>query len=460
MSIRSIRRALSGDRDRLQSQTNTDPMRTNKLQALLPAALLLFSTVATSQSGETKEGELVELAFRPAEDLVLRKRWTSRQNLRPAIAYVTFGSEREEQNLNMSLDATQCLVVSDKTQGSLDGRPRSVRRLYERASIDTTLTYTDQKPIVMEQVSALQGSSVVFTWVEAEQTYGKYYDTREAPETMLAGLWQDIDLRSLLPEVGTARIGDRWSLPAVDLALALAPGGDIPQRAPESSEPMTLRSLRAGVGAHLFRVFEKVQGTGSMDLSLTKVEQRDSGNIAIIDIVIGIRLSSDQTHYVRSQMSGTEKSMGAVYHGSDLIFELRGSGRLEWNVDLGHAESFTLNGEQETSYRISNSYRRDGDTVREQFMRMRGRFELDLAVEQLADFPDAVDDDEGFSVDPTAGAGSGAGDAKKGKKGRAGKGRAGKGRNKTKDDVKPEDDAVGQEEPQAVGGGSGDGLED
>ena len=81
-----------------------------------------------------------------------------------------------------------------------DGRPLLLRRQFEEIRMDD------------QQVSQLSGTSVVFTWVPEEGTYGKYYDARESSESTLRDLPEDLDLRALLPASPVA-VGDSWSMP-------------------------------------------------------------------------------------------------------------------------------------------------------------------------------------------------------------------------------------------------------
>jgi hypothetical protein len=79
-----------------------------------------------------------------------------------------------------------------------DGRPLLLRRTFEEAP------------------SPFAGTSVVFTWVPEEGAYGKYYDAREASESALRDLTEDLDLRALLPASAVA-VGDTWTASAAGL---------------------------------------------------------------------------------------------------------------------------------------------------------------------------------------------------------------------------------------------------
>lgn len=78
------------------------------------------------------------------------------------------------------------------------GRPLLLRRTFEEAP------------------SPFAGTSVVFTWVPEERGYGKYYDAREASESALRDLTEDLDLRALLPASPVA-VGDTWTVSATGL---------------------------------------------------------------------------------------------------------------------------------------------------------------------------------------------------------------------------------------------------
>lgn len=77
------------------------------------------------------------------------------------------------------------------------------------------------RPLVLqrtfeEATGPFAGTSVVFTWIPEEGAYGKYYDAREASESALRDLTEDLDLRALLPASAVAP-GDTWTARAAGL---------------------------------------------------------------------------------------------------------------------------------------------------------------------------------------------------------------------------------------------------
>ena len=130
-----------------------------------PAALLLLALAGCAR------GEKVELCFAPAEGSRVRR----------------------------TIEAEHVVLRTlDEYRKVGDGRPLLLRRTFEEAP------------------APFAGTSVVFTWIPEEGAYGKYYDAREASESALRDLTEDLDLRALLPSSAVAP-GDTWTARAAGI---------------------------------------------------------------------------------------------------------------------------------------------------------------------------------------------------------------------------------------------------
>ena len=69
--------------------------------------------------------QAVELRYAPDAEQLLRKQWVTHQVLRPAVAYHSVAGRRQEQELNLTLDATQLLTTVEPSQAAA---PSSSRR--------------------------------------------------------------------------------------------------------------------------------------------------------------------------------------------------------------------------------------------------------------------------------------------------------------------------------------------
>ncbi len=125
------------------------------------------------------------------------------------------------------------------------GRPLLLRRQFEE----------------IRPVGPLAGTSVVYTWIPEEGAYGKYYDAREASESALRGLAEDLDLRALLP-AGPVAVGDAWSVPGASLRDVFAPAGLLDPSPGTGDGRLVLASVRAEAGRSLATIEVSVPGVG------------------------------------------------------------------------------------------------------------------------------------------------------------------------------------------------------
>jgi hypothetical protein len=233
-------------------------------------------------------------------------------------------------------------------------------------------------PRLIERQCPIAGTSVVFTWVEEEQGYGRYFDAKEGRESQLPGLAEDLDLRALLPD-GEVEPGSRWSVDLYALRDILGPGGNFHFRDPENPDPMLLRTLKAGVGMSLYGYLTE-SATGGATVEFLGVEERAGVRVAVLKLDAEVQTLRDRTQFARENASKEERVAGVEQLGVHISLGLRGTGEVLWNLAEGRVERFEFSAEEEVGMQIRFQVPGD-DFEREQNMTLAGEFRLALEVE-------------------------------------------------------------------------------
>lgn len=345
-----------------------------RMHRILASLLLVLPATA----GVTQE---VALDFRPQVGSANRKTWTTTHKLRVQSIFTRVGEERFPGQLDLSVATERKLVSIDHYRALREGNlPADLRRTFETLERVVQVRNEDDTARPLTQPSSLAGTSVVYEWVPGKGEYGRHFDALEGEEYDLLGLREDLDLRSLLPADGTAEVGETWSVPAGELGDVLAPGGAMRMTPVRGLDPLTQRSIEGGVGGSLYRAFEGGPSRGGLEVTLVGLEE--GGRLARLALVADLRVSSDQTEYVRGNAGPGERRAGIRYDGADLVFELTARGNCLWDLEAHRAHSMELVGRQTTTYRILSHDENSADKVQsEQYLQMGGSFELALRVE-------------------------------------------------------------------------------
>jgi len=347
------------------------------LQLASMAVLALACLTPSSLSRE--QGSGIALFSRGEAGRAVRKTFTTDQKLQLTKLEARRGDQRIPSKVEMRLQTKRTLTVVDHVRAVREnGQPANLRRTFEKVerAVDVLANGVRGTPTI--QPCNITGTSVVFQWAPNRDEYGKHYDATEASEGYLPGLQEDLDLRALLPAGGAATVGEKWMVPADQLAGVFAPGGVLQMESMVTMDPQTERSLRAGIGGSTFRVFQGCRATGGMEVQLVGMEE--GGELARLDLRGDLRVLSDQTSYVVENAEPVERDR-LEHLGADLVFEFRGQGILLWNVSEGRAHSMELAGTQMTSFDLHTRERTGNREDGGQYLRMDGTFELRLAAE-------------------------------------------------------------------------------
>ena len=209
--------------------------------------------------------------------------------------------------------------------------------------------------------SLFESYDILFTWIEAEQQYGRRYDRVGATEEPLKHLRFVADGRSILP-AGDVSVGTTWEVDGAALARLVAPGGGLALQ-PEKRSILG-RSIKMGVGAALSEMFNE-ESLGRAVCQFAEMRTGEDGSdLAVIKIQeLTLQSIVDQTRTYEKLMSRQEKREPAFLEGAISDVQLmNGEGTLIWNVTAGRLESYEIQADQRLIITVQKQF---GETVGE-----------------------------------------------------------------------------------------------
>ena len=289
--------------------------------------------------------------------------------------------------MEMSLNSTQRVVVTDEYLANREGAPKKLRRSYDELANGVTVA---MKMEMMGQSqnhdqdikgqSELEGKKVLFTWDDEKGEYTRAFDAAEGKETLLKDLDEDMDLRALLPK-SEVKEGDEWEIDVTSLATVLAPGGNlsiVPEEMEADESPMGM----PGMGS----MSDWLRGSleGSAKGTFASIQEVDGVKLAVLKIVAKITVSKDMTEIVEEAMKNAKLPEGGqmeVDH-MDIDYKFDGEGELRWDLAAGRAHSFTFSGPSNLNMDMSMGLDMQGQKMDIEYgMEFSGNTGLNLEVE-------------------------------------------------------------------------------
>jgi hypothetical protein len=316
---------------------------------LLPTALALLAGPAHGPD---------RVAFVPAEGLELGKRFEVSTRLE--LDDFTFTVDGEDVGAAMrpelELGAELAVAVTDTYVRVADGRPTELRRRYDEIGIEARFDYESEVESGAESAvgeSDLEGETVVFRWDADENAYAAELADDEGDDELCVGLFEDMDLRALLPPAGAeVDEGSLWALGPATLAPVLAPGGALGLAVREPSREAT-RVLDALSGLDLGELVDSLRD-GEVVATYTGTRDVDGRAVAGIDLRFDVDASAD----VREALLELVDELGADMPDdfdlsrAELALGAEGTARLEWDVAGGHLRHFEAKADATASLRV------------------------------------------------------------------------------------------------------------
>ena len=288
-------------------------------------------------------------AFHPEAGAQLRKtfREVSEWELDSASNRIN-GEERDSGEVELEASFERELVVLDEYVTSEGGRPTELVRRYESLAIANRVDASEdgrEDNASGTLGSELESAAVKFTWDDDGEEYTAEFHGDDADDydaDLLEGLWEDCDLRSLLP-AGEVEVGDEWELDAAGLAPVLRPGGDLrfsldPDDVEGDPEGIILSCFWSAAWAA-----DSVEGSASARYAgAVEEDGRELAEIALeVDLTAG---GEPLDTFLRL---ANEIESGFVEDASEFSMEyaIEGEGRLLWDLEAGRLHSLELEGE-------------------------------------------------------------------------------------------------------------------
>ncbi len=322
--------------------------------------------------------------FAPKEGLSLTKVFTNQTTLTvDSMEMIIDGQPMPEEMGDMEMDTTTTVksVVTDVYTKMAEGRPHSLRRTYDELTTEGNVEMGGMAGDMEQDFtgsSELEGKAVVFTWSDEEGEYAAAFaEDDDADPELLEDLWEDMDLRDLLP-TGSVEPGATWRIENDRLVHVLAAGGDM-KILPDDMEEMASMGPTPGMST-LKDMMGEV--TGSAIATYTGKREVDGVEVGVIEIKLDISGANDITDLLQEMTDEMPIEMEAEvsYDAADIEFELKGEGELLWNLAGGHLHRFELDAEMAFAMDMAMVMSMMGqDMEMEMNMEMSGNVQLGAA---------------------------------------------------------------------------------
>jgi hypothetical protein len=290
---------------------------------LLPAALL-GSFLATPVD---------ELAFAPEDGTKLTRTFVTDAVLElDEVTLELNGNEQDADAGGFTITDTERIVVTDEILSSEEGRPTKLRRTFDEVLNETVYSAeAAEEDQETEESSDLVGSTVLFVWDADAEEYEITDEAEELEEDLLAGLYEDMDLRLFLPD-GEVEAEDSWSVDSDAMRDLMWPGGFMHYRAegeePDEDDEEVNR-----------QIYENISG----DITATYAGARDEDGTQVA--VITIEAEINGTSEVEREVGD-----GAGTETRTIEFSRTVEGEYLWSLDGGHLHAIAFTGAESLSF--------------------------------------------------------------------------------------------------------------
>ncbi len=331
-----------------------------------------------------------EVSFHPAEGSSLTKTFSTETEMSlDNMALLINGSPppMDLGDMEMTIVDSRSVTVTDEYTAMGRGRPAKLQRTYVSlggttdVSVDMAMMGGTNENTI-ESSSDLEGTTVVFTWDEDAGEYTTSFLDDDGDDELLEGLAEDMDIRFLLPEDGTAAEGDTWEVPADALRHLIAPGGRL-SLIPEEMEEMGFGGMGQGPQDPA-DILGDLDGSASCEFS--GMRDVDGKQVAVIKVTIEVSTANDMTEKILEQMEDAdlpaEVSNMEIQH-MDIELEIESEGTLLWDVEAGVLYSLELSGTQTMLMDMAMAMDAEGMGAMEleQSFEMSGNFTLNVTTE-------------------------------------------------------------------------------
>lgn len=258
----------------------------------------------------------------------------------------TFGDQEVPLNTAGATTRIEREVHFSDTYGALDGgRPLELEREIRGATMRSEETFGGEPAGEEERESELVDQGVVFRWDAEEEEYtAQPAEGSRADEDQLRDLWEDADLRLLLPE-GPVLEGDSWSPGAEAFFRTILAGGDMGLGSESADE-----DLPEVDGSVMLVIPELPKDPfvwldsfdGDCEAHFRGVQEERGVELGRIELEYEVLTRVDLADWLQDHTPGRpDMEFG------EAVLSIEGQGELLWDLEGGHLASIELGGDVE-----------------------------------------------------------------------------------------------------------------
>jgi len=358
-------------------------------QLLLPLAIATPAALTLALCASSYSAPADSVEFRPSGDDALIKTFDQTTSMViDDMVMVMNGQEMPPEMMPSDLETSTAMhfVVSDQYSGVGEGRAAKLRRSYEELSSVTEFSASMPPPLgdmdeSMDGISELEGMTVVFAYDEDDEEYqvGFAEEFEDEDEALLDDLWEDMDLRALLP-AGAVSEGDSWRVDNELMSSLLAPGGNLKIMPEEANEMMGMGP--GGDFSNMAGMMGEFEGTSTG--TYQGAREVDGREVGVIAVQVAVHSASDVTDMLRQAMESMDvENLGEMemdFESADVEMAFDGEGELLWDLEGGHFHSFEMELDLEFAMDLIMTMSMMGtDMDMEQSMEMSGSWVMDAS---------------------------------------------------------------------------------
>jgi hypothetical protein len=300
------------------------------MRTLCTAAVL----AALSSTSLALATDAERLEFAPPEGLRINKTFVLRHSL-VVVEDQLLGKDYEQMSQDqLELESGLWMALNDTFQKVDGGRPTVFRRRFENVHLEAQAAMpspTGPKTDLLQATSPLTDKSVIFTWIDEDGEYGRYYDVLDGVEEVLPRIAVDMNLAFLVPGREVA-VGEQWSIPPAATRDLFGFGGDLPLDFTRDADILLARSLMFGVGGSLWHAYD-APPQGKVTAVFQEVRTIAGRRMAAVKLSVDLTIDVDQTELARATRNAIEITGGIEVDRAGLKIGLKGDGELLWDLE-------------------------------------------------------------------------------------------------------------------------------
>lgn len=242
--------------------------------------------------------------------------------------------EGEAPEIELVITEEESLVFSDVYTGVADGRAAKIKRTFDEIETSSSQHLVNPEGEEFDEetpgASELTEKTVLFTWDADDESYSCAFDedVEDGDPELLEELVATADFSWYLPP-SAVEVGDTWDIDVEAFRQTSSLSGELAV-VREGEEDSDDSDFGDQFNENL---------AGEITGELTEIREEDDRRLAVLHVTAELETSIEQTEEMELE-DGGEGSGTETY---EFEFELEGD--LLWDLDAGHAVSFTFGGD-------------------------------------------------------------------------------------------------------------------